>query len=75
MLLFSCVTMFVIGLSMVTNGGMYVLQLFDNHAGTFSALITGLIEVAAVAWIYGIERFLLDINTMLQWPVNSIRYK
>ena len=37
----SCVAMYLGGLTMVTNGGMYVLQLMDNHAGTFSALITG----------------------------------
>ena len=40
-LLIMCVVMFAMGLSMVTNGGMYVLQLLDNHAGTFSALING----------------------------------
>ncbi len=37
----SCVVMYLGGLTMVTEGGMYVLQLMDNHAGTFSALITG----------------------------------
>ena len=40
-LLTACVSMFLVGLSMVTRGGMYILQLMDNHAGTFSALITG----------------------------------
>ena len=37
----ACIIMYLIGLTMCTNGGMYVLQLMDNHAGTFSALITG----------------------------------
>ncbi len=37
----TCLFMFTCGLSMVTQGGMYVLSLLDNHAGTFSALING----------------------------------
>ena len=56
----ACLTMFIGGLSMVTNGGMYVLQLMDNHAGTFSALITGCTEVLVLSWIYGVDRFLVD---------------
>jgi len=30
--------------------------------------------VAVLAWIYGAERFIGDINSMLRWPVNSLRY-
>ena len=52
----SCFLMFLVGLSMVTTSGMYVLQMMDNHAGTFSALITGMVEVVVVAWVYGAER-------------------
>ena len=60
---------------MVTNGGMYVLQLMDNHAGTYGALVTGMIEVAVVAWLYGAERFLGDIQIMFKWNTNTQRYK
>ena len=37
--------MFLAGLVMVTNAGIYILQLFDNHAATYSALIIGCSEV------------------------------
>ena len=37
--------MFLSGLVMVTNAGIYILQLFDNHAATYSALIIGCSEV------------------------------
>lgn len=67
--------MFMVGLSMVTQGGMYVLQLLDNHAGTFSALINGVVEVVVLGWIYGIDRFLGDIQVMFQWPTNSWRFR
>ena len=40
-----CGLMFAMGLVMVTDAGMYVLQLFDNHAATYSALIIGCSEV------------------------------
>ena len=37
--------MFSVGMIMVTNAGMFILQLFDNHAATYSALIIGCAEV------------------------------
>ncbi|GFR60753.1 transporter [Elysia marginata] len=44
---------------------MYVVQLFDNYAATYSLLATGLTECFALAWVYGCDRFLSDIETML----------
>lgn len=57
--------MFMIGLIMCTNGGMYVLQLIDNYAATFSALVIGAAEISVISWHYGIDRFLDDIKLML----------
>ena len=34
-------------------GGMYMLQLMDNYAATYSTLIIGLCECIALGWIYG----------------------
>merc|ERR1719233_478324 len=50
---------------MITEGGMYVLQLVDNHSATYSALILGCSEVSIMAWIYGADRFLEDMKFML----------
>ena len=44
---------------------MYVLQLIDSYAATFSALIIGMAEVCVISWHYGIDRFLDDIKTMI----------
>nr|CAH0101802.1 unnamed protein product [Daphnia galeata] len=64
--LLACATvMFLLGLVMCTNGGMYVLQLIDTYAATFSALIIGMAEVCVISWHYGIDRFLDDIKMML----------
>ena len=57
--------MFCCGLSMVTNGGIYILQLVDNHSATYSALILGCLEVSVMAWIYGVDKFLEDLRFML----------
>ena len=40
-----CGLMFTLGFIMVTDAGIYILQLFDNHAATYSALIIGCAEV------------------------------
>ncbi|GIY22085.1 sodium- and chloride-dependent glycine transporter 1 [Caerostris darwini] len=61
----ACSFMFSLGLLICTKGGMYLLQLMDNYAASFSALLIGLIEVLVISWVYGIERFLLDIRVML----------
>ena len=37
------------------------------HPGTFSALLTGLIEVLVVSWVYGVDNFLEDIRRMIGW--------
>ncbi|KAK6173320.1 hypothetical protein SNE40_016794 [Patella caerulea] len=56
---------YLIGLSFCTRGGMYILQLFDNFAASYSLLIVCFTECVAIAWVYGAERFLSDIETML----------
>ncbi|XP_013788103.2 sodium- and chloride-dependent glycine transporter 2-like, partial [Limulus polyphemus] len=62
-----CTVMFLLGLLICTEGGMYVLQLLDNYCASFSALIIGVIEVLVIGWLYGIERFLDDVKVMLGW--------
>lgn len=56
---------YIIGLAFASQGGMYILQLFDNYAATYSLLVIGLIESLALAWVYGGDRFLTDMECML----------
>ena len=37
----------------VLQGGMYMLQLIDNYAATYSLLIIGLCECLTLSYIYG----------------------
>ena len=43
--------MFSAGLVMVTDAGIFIFQLMDNHAATYSALIIGCSEVSVAAAI------------------------
>jgi len=71
-----CGCMYLAGLSMITEGGMYILQLVDNHSATYSALILGCTEISVMAWIYGVDRFLEDLKYMLGfYPYPRIYWK
>ncbi|XP_029204695.2 sodium- and chloride-dependent GABA transporter 2-like [Acropora millepora] len=66
-----CVVWFLIGLSMVTEGGMYVFQLFDGYSGSGSVLLLVVIcETLAIGWLYGCRRFYSDMERMLGFRIN-----
>ena len=44
---------------------MYWLQLMDKYAANWSVLIIAIIECILIAWMYGSERFLNDIQCMI----------
>jgi len=60
-----CSFMFIIGVSMTTDAGLYIFTLFDNHAATYSALMLGAAEITVMAWVYGADKFMEDLHTML----------
>ncbi|UJR10480.1 hypothetical protein I4U23_014684 [Adineta vaga] len=56
---------FLLGLSMVTRGGLYVLNIVDQYLGGFPWLIIGVVELVCISWIYGMDNFCDDIAIML----------
>ncbi|KAK2554953.1 Sodium- and chloride-dependent GABA transporter 1 [Acropora cervicornis] len=52
-LLVLCAVSYLIGLSCVTKGGIYVLNLFDSHSGGLSLVLVVIFEAVAVSWGYG----------------------
>ncbi|XP_038127171.1 LOW QUALITY PROTEIN: sodium- and chloride-dependent creatine transporter 1 [Cyprinodon tularosa] len=61
-----CLLCFVIDLSMVTQGGMYVFQLFDYYSASGMTLLwQSFWECIVVAWVYGADRFMDDVARMI----------
>ncbi|XP_041349165.1 uncharacterized protein LOC121368494 [Gigantopelta aegis] len=56
---------FLIGLSTVTYGGAYVVHFLDNYAASVALIFFCLLQVVAVSWLYGFDKFSIDIHTML----------
>uniref|UniRef100_A0A1B0GJA7 Sodium-neurotransmitter symporter n=1 Tax=Lutzomyia longipalpis TaxID=7200 RepID=A0A1B0GJA7_LUTLO len=63
--LFVAVVGYIGGLGFTTNSGMYWLQLMDKYAANWSVLLIAIIECVLISWLYGSERFLSDIQSMI----------
>ncbi|XP_055693760.1 sodium-dependent neutral amino acid transporter B(0)AT3 isoform X1 [Lutzomyia longipalpis] len=59
-----CIACFFIGLLFSTGAGEYWLKLFDSFAGTIGLVVIALMEMIAVIYIYGHEKFSEDIYQM-----------
>ncbi|XP_060064335.1 uncharacterized protein LOC132544711 [Ylistrum balloti] len=65
-----CGILFLLGLPLTTQGGMYVLQLMDEYAAGFPILINGIFVCIAIGWIYGVKQFSRDIKHMVGHSVS-----
>ncbi|XP_063341585.1 sodium- and chloride-dependent GABA transporter 2-like isoform X2 [Pelmatolapia mariae] len=66
LLLAVCCTCCLLGLSLVTEGGMYLLQLLDHHvcSGT-TLLLLSFCQSVSIGWVYGADRFYGNISDMI----------
>ncbi|XP_060063257.1 sodium- and chloride-dependent glycine transporter 1-like [Ylistrum balloti] len=60
-----CLTGFLLGLPMVTEGGYYMFELTDHFISGFPMLFIGLTELIAINYIYGFGNFKKDIEMMI----------
>uniref|UniRef100_A0A3Q3VMN0 Transporter n=1 Tax=Mola mola TaxID=94237 RepID=A0A3Q3VMN0_MOLML len=72
--IFSCLVGFLIGLLFTQRCGNYFVTMFDDYSATMPLIIVVVFETFSVAWLYGADRFLDDIEAMLGWRP-SVIYK
>ncbi|XP_020507496.1 sodium- and chloride-dependent GABA transporter 2 isoform X2 [Labrus bergylta] len=66
LLLAISVISFFIGLSMVTDGGIYIFQLFDYYACSgMTLLLFATLQSVCIGWVYGVDRFYDNVEDMI----------
>lgn len=63
----SCALGFLLGLLFTQRSGNYFVMMFDDYSATLPLVIVVIFETISVAWVYGTDRFLDDIEVMLKW--------
>lgn len=76
LLLAICTICFFIGLVMVTEGGLYIFQLFDYYACSgMTLLLFAFLQSLCIGWFYGADRFYDNIEDMIGYrPFPLIKY-
>ncbi|XP_060572147.1 sodium- and chloride-dependent taurine transporter-like [Ruditapes philippinarum] len=67
-----CVICFLVGLSMVTEGGMYVFQLFDYYSASRIVLVVAFFECMVVSYVYGANRYQDNLEMMFGFRVSKV---
>ncbi len=60
-----CFLFFLLGLPMTTNGGIYLLALMDRYSTGFSLLVVSMMECIVISYVYGINKFMADMEVMV----------
>ncbi|KAK6179428.1 hypothetical protein SNE40_011789 [Patella caerulea] len=63
---------FLLGLTLTTNGGLHMLDLMDYYSGGWNVLVIALCECIALGYVYGVRRFVRDIEVMVGKKVCGI---
>ena len=70
-----CIVMFVLGLPMITEGGVYIFQLMDFYAASgMSLLWCVFFQTIAICWIFGAKKMYNCIELMVGFRINWYWY-
>ncbi|CAH1268646.1 SLC6A9 [Branchiostoma lanceolatum] len=64
------VGMYLLGLTCVTNAGMYWLNLMDWYSAGFSLMVLAFFLCIAISWVYGFQRFCKNVQEMIGYQPN-----
>ncbi|CAG0879032.1 unnamed protein product [Darwinula stevensoni] len=66
LLTFTCLVSFLIGLLLVTDGGIYLFQVFDYYSASGLVLLfLCMLEAITIGWVYGSRKMSRDIHRMV----------
>ncbi|KAF5269733.1 hypothetical protein FQA39_LY08656 [Lamprigera yunnana] len=70
--IFICLTMFVLGIPMVTHGGIYIFQLMDYYSASgMSLLWVCFFQTIAISWVFGTDKLSLCVKEMIGMETNK----
>ncbi|XP_024944134.1 sodium- and chloride-dependent GABA transporter 1 isoform X2 [Cephus cinctus] len=70
-----CLLMFLLGVPMVTHGGVYIFQLMDFYSASgMSILWVCFFQTIAISWIFGTQKFCDCIHQMMGIRLNKFWY-
>ncbi|XP_072361170.1 sodium- and chloride-dependent neutral and basic amino acid transporter B(0+)-like [Scyliorhinus torazame] len=61
----ACLLQYFLGLLCITQAGIYWLNLIDYFCTGWVLIIIALLELISLSWIYGVNRFIKDIEMMI----------
>ncbi|KAH0561633.1 sodium- and chloride-dependent GABA transporter 1-like [Cotesia glomerata] len=70
-----CILMFLLGIPMVTHGGVYIFQLMDFYSASgMSILWVCFFQTIAISWIFGAQKFCDCVHQMMGIRLNKFWY-
>ncbi|XP_014662994.1 PREDICTED: sodium-dependent neutral amino acid transporter B(0)AT2-like [Priapulus caudatus] len=60
-----CIISLLVGMVFVTRAGEYWVKVFDSYGATFGLILVAFFEIISVTYVYGINQFSNDLETMV----------
>lgn len=60
-----CIVQFILAIPMIMQNGMYWVTLVDWYSSGLPLMIAAACEIICISWIYGVDRFVYDLRTMI----------
>ncbi|KAK5976151.1 hypothetical protein GCK32_000513 [Trichostrongylus colubriformis] len=66
-----CCLGFLVEIPICTSGGFFLFQSMDNLIASLPAFILSFMVLVAICYLYGLNKFISDVSSMLRVPVRS----
>ena len=67
-----CLLSLFCGVFLCFGNGLYVYTLFDSFVANINLVVIGILELVLISWVYGADRFIDDINFMLNKQISKV---